>query len=227
MFHAIIIEDDPMVAVINSRYLQSDARFVLDGIFENGREALEYLESHPTDLVIADYYMPIMDGLEFLRNLRAGGDHTAVIMITAANTPAEILDVLSNGVLDYIVKPFTSERFQEALEKYIRLSGANSRGERLSQEEIDSILSGKKSLKTEEALVKGIQSQTLELLRNCMEGHAGEYLTSDEISREIGLSRITVRRYLNYMLENGEISSMVDYTTGGRPSLRYSSSGGG
>ena len=58
-------------------------------------------------------------------------------------------------------------------------------------------------------------------MREFLTSHSEEYLSSEEISKSVGLSRITVRRYLNYLLENGEIVSIVDYATGGRPSLRY------
>ena len=47
--------------------------------------------------------------------------------------------------------------------------------------------------------------------------------TSEQIAEQMHLSRITIRRYVNYMLEQGELISQIDYQTGGRPSIRYSS----
>ena len=220
MFHAVIVEDDPMVATINRQYLQADPRFCLDGSFSNGQEALEYLKDHPADLAIVDYYMPLMDGLEFVRSCRSLNFPLSLIMITAANTPKEITDLLKYGVLDYIVKPFTFDRFQQALQKFSQLSSVQQHG-KLNQDDIDKLLSRSVPEKKSAPLVKGIQPQTLERLRGCLIEHRGDFLTSDDISKEIGLSRITVRRYLNYLLENHEIFSMMDYTTGGRPCLRY------
>ena len=201
MFHTVIVEDDPMVANINRQYLQADPRFCLDGSFSNGQEALEYLKDHPADLAIVDYYMPMMDGLEFIRSCRTLNFPLSLIMITAANTPKEIRDMLKYGVLDYIVKPFTFDRFQQALQKYSQLNSLNQQG-KLNQEDIDKLLSHTMPEKKSTPLVKGIQIQTLERLRLCLTEHRGQFLTSDEISKEIGLSRITVRRYLNFLLEN-------------------------
>ena len=49
----------------------------------------------------------------------------------------------------------------------------------------------------------------------------GQALTSEEIAEQVHLSRITIRRYVNYMVETGELVSSIDYQTGGRPSIRY------
>ncbi len=221
MFHTIIVEDDPMVASINRQYLQADSHFSLDGSFANGQEALEYLREHPVDLAIVDYYMPLMDGLAFVQACRSMALPLSLIMITAANTPREIMELLNYGVLDYIVKPFTFDRFQQALQKFIHYQSVHQQQGGLDQQEIDRLLFTSVQEKKNVPLVKGIQPQTMERLRSCLQEHQGDYLTSDDISREIGLSRITVRRYLNFMLENHEIFSMMDYTTGGRPCLRY------
>ncbi|MBQ6385502.1 MAG: response regulator [Lachnospiraceae bacterium] len=222
MFHVIIVEDDPMVASINRQYLETDPEMRIDGTFSNGRDALDYLKTHPVDLAVVDLYMPLMNGMEFIRKCRDLEIRTLLVMITAANTADDITAALSLGVLDYIVKPFTYERFRETLEKFRRVRKMMGSGTRLTQAEVDQLMRQTPLPEKKKAEpVKGIQPQTLDLLRSHLSEHTAEYLTSDEISKSIGLSRITVRRYLNYLLENGEITSMVDYTTGGRPSLRY------
>ena len=226
MYRTIIIEDDPMVASINRQYLQSDSRFVLDAIFGNGGEAIEYMEGNKVDLAIVDYYMPLMNGMEFIQTCHMKGFSVAMIMITAASSAGEIAELFSLVILDYIVKPFTFERFRESLNKFIMVQELRSSDSRLSQEEIDSLIAGRiPSLTTvhnmDKAQVKGIQAQTLELLRDHLRAHKEIFLSSDDISKEVSLSRITIRRYLNYLLEMGEIQSMVDYSTGGRPSIRY------
>ena len=227
MYHTIIIEDDPMVASINQQYLQANPAFILDGTFSNGRDALLYIREHKTDLAIVDYYMPIMNGIDFIRACHGERNAPALIMITAANSTSEISDILSAGILDYIVKPFTYDRFQAALQRFLRIQTLRSNEKKMTQQEIDEFFTS--SLQTSETMtpiqVKGIQQPTLDLLRTYLSGRREEFLTSDEIAKEIHLSRITVRRYLNYMLENNEITSMVDYTTGGRPSIRYKMNG--
>ena len=68
---------------------------------------------------------------------------------------------------------------------------------------------------------KGLQSKTLDSIRAYLNRHIGEGLTSEQIADEVGLSRVTIRRYMNYLIELKEVSSDVDYNTGGRPSSIY------
>ena len=225
MYRVIILEDDPMVASINRQFLSANPRFSLEGCFSNGSEALAYLREHPVDLAIVDYYMPVMNGMEFIRSCRSEQIRTQLIMITAANSIEEVSSALRQGILDYIIKPFTFERFQQALDKFERFRELQNKTEpHLSQEELDSLLNSPTASEIaspSSSVPKGIQLQTLQMLRGYLTEHRDIYLSSDDMSREIGLSRITIRRYLNYMLENQEIRSMVDYSTGGRPSIRY------
>ncbi len=224
MYHVIIVEDDPMVAFINRQYLQSDPLFVLDQTFTNGKDAIRYLETHKVDLTVVDYYMPLMNGMDFVKACRARGIDTYLVMITAANSADDFTTAISNGVMDYIVKPFSFERFQETLVKFKQVHEMKGSSARLSQEEIDQLIARRAAVPKDQSSdepIKGIHPRTLGTMREFLTSHSEEYLSSEEISKSVGLSRITVRRYLNYLLENGEIVSIVDYATGGRPSLRY------
>ena len=75
MYHVIIIEDDPMVASINKQYVEVTPEFRVDRIFKNRSEALPYLKTNPTDLIILDYYTPVMNGGEFLDALHNAASH--------------------------------------------------------------------------------------------------------------------------------------------------------
>lgn len=213
-----------MVAFINRQYLQSDPLFVLDQTFTNGKDAIRYLETHKVDLTVVDYYMPLMNGMDFVKACRARGIDTYLVMITAANSADDFTTAISNGVMDYIVKPFSFERFQETLVKFKQVHEMKGSSARLSQEEIDQLIARRAAVPKDQSSdepIKGIHPRTLGTMREFLTSHSEEYLSSEEISKSVGLSRITVRRYLNYLLENGEIVSIVDYATGGRPSLRY------
>ena len=224
MYRTIIVEDDPMVAAINKDYLAQDPRFALTGTFANGAEALDHLKARETDLAIVDYYMPLMDGAAFLQQLRADGLDTGVIMITAANAAQEISFAMRHGIVDYIIKPFTRDRFQSALDKYVTYQNTLREQGPIDQETLDHLLQPSPAIHTVTPAggpVKGIQDKTLSLLMDHLKARPDALLSCDEIARDIGLSRITVRRYLNYLVENGALSTRIDYLTGGRPSIRY------
>ena len=113
IIHAIIVEDDPMVAQINQQYLRQIGQFAIDGVFTNGQEALEYLRTTPADLVILDEYMPIISGIELLRKMAAENIKSAVIMVTAATEVQVVNEALRLGIVDYLIKPFSFQRLSE------------------------------------------------------------------------------------------------------------------
>lgn len=221
MYKVIIVEDDPMVASINRQYLQTNTLLQVTGEFRNGSDALKYLKEHTADLANMDYYMPVMDGRQFIRSCHEQQIRLDFIMITAANSAKEIEEILQLGVIDYLVKPFTFERFQNAVQKYVNFKEVLKSKGPLNQNTIDQLMSPLPATAQQQLLEKGLQPQTLHMIKKCLEENADTFLSSNEIAARICLSRITVRRYINYLLENEEIISQVDYTTGGRPSIRY------
>lgn len=221
MYQVIIIEDDPMVSSINRQYVELNKYLRVAGQFNNGQEALDYLCDHPVDLIILDMYMPVMDGASFIQELRECGNHADVIMVTAANDTERIKQMMSYGILDYLVKPFEYVRFNHALSLFMQRREAFMK-KTMTQQELDSLmLSNTQAHQKEEMLNKGLQEKTLGLIMDYMKESPGKCLTSEEIAEATGLSRVTVRRYMNYLLENHEIISNVNYTTGGRPSIMY------
>ncbi|MDR2368575.1 MAG: response regulator [Deltaproteobacteria bacterium] len=226
----IIVEDDPMVAQINKRYLQKVGGLTLAGIFPNGKLAMEYLKGNPVDLAVLDFYMPELNGLELLRMMRREGLRTEVIMVTAANDAKQVDEFLKLGVVDYLVKPFSEDRFIEALEKCqarVRVTGS---GDELTQQAIDNLMGSRaRPAKDPEPperfqpqeTPKGLNPSTLELILNAMADGQGGFRGCEELANKVGLSRVTVRRYLIHMAEQGQVESVVDYDTGGRPSVKY------
>lgn len=223
MYRVMIVEDDPMVGAINRQYVDMDARFKTTGVFKNGKDGLSHLKKYPADLVILDYYMPVMDGMEFISRIKELEHRPEVIMVTAANETETVKKLLGAGVVDYLVKPFEYARFKQALDAFARRQELlASSGESLGQKEIDSIIAGAKSDSQGPArMQKGLQEHTLEMVRQYMRANPGREFTSEEIAEQVHLSRVTVRRYVNYMLETHEIVSAIDYQTGGRPSIKY------
>jgi len=219
MFEVLIVEDDPMVAMINKQYVSENPHFHVTATVGDGDSAYEYLKTHTVHLVILDKYMPNIDGLTLLRKLREEGITVSVIMVTAANDTASVEEALSLGIVDYLVKPFFNSRFQQALEKFLGRQDAFHDLSSMSQQNIDSLLGSGAGDASE--LPKGIQAQTLDAICGFMAQNSDKEMTGDYIADNIGLSRVTVRRYMNHLINRGTLTGRMNYETGGRPSMLY------
>ena len=138
--------------------------------------------------------------------------------VPAANDSKPVDALLKLGVADYLVKPFTARRFQQALDKFCRQRSAIATHSSVSQEELDALFSGSSG---PEDVPKGLQSRTLERIRTHLAQAPEEGCTCESLAAQAGLSSVTVRRYLTYLTQQGEVVSRVNYDTGGRPSLLY------
>ncbi len=225
MYQVIIIEDDPMVAAINRQYIEDTPGFSVKSIFQNGAQALEYLKDNDVSLIILDYYTPMMSGMAFVDMLHGMGKAPAVIMVTSASDVQIIKSMFSRGVVDYLVKPFEYERFKAALERFkYTVARWEEVAASLKQEDIDSVMASEgagESKRVMQTLSKGLNEHTMAMIRQFLNGNSTHFFTSEEIAGRVNLSRITVRRYMNYMLETNQVISTIDYQTGGRPSIKY------
>ena len=115
-FRTCLIVDD-------SRIIRKVARRIIEGLgYEvdeaaDGAEALAYCVGAMPDVVLVDWNMPVMDGITFLRRLRAtpGGDRPKVLFCTIETRPERIAEALAAGADDYVMKPFDGEILQSKL----------------------------------------------------------------------------------------------------------------
>lgn len=220
MYKVLIVEDDPMVAMINEQYILKNKSFSVCGKSKDGISALEFLENESVDLIIMDVYMPKLDGFETLRQIRKKQISADVIMVTAANDRDSLEEALHLGIVDYLVKPFTFDRFQMALQKFTAQNKALSELDTLNQKSIDFIMDSFRK-KGEEMHPKGIQEKTLETIITELRSNKRNWMTGDEIAERTGLTAVTIRRYMNYLVESGKVQGEINYETGGRPCMIY------
>lgn len=220
MYKVLIAEDDPMVAMINEQFVNRHKDFTVVQKCTNGKSALEYLENNDADLLVLDVFMPYMDGFETLRKIREKQIPIDVIMVTAANEKENLKEGLHLGVVDYLVKPFTFERFKIALDKFISQIDALNDMEKINQKNIDFLIDKSRN-SSSELHPKGIQQKTLQIIINQLKQNNNRYLTGDEIAVKTGLTGVTVRRYMSYLEQIGTVKAQMDYETGGRPCMRY------
>ena len=103
----LVVEDERDLNRILTKTLSAEGCSV-DACFD-GLEALDYLSGASYDVIVLDRMMPRMDGMELLARLRAQGDETPVIFLTAKDAVAERVRGLDAGADDYLVKPFSFE----------------------------------------------------------------------------------------------------------------------
>ncbi len=220
MIQVLVVEDDPMVMDLTCKYVESVTGFAVAATASNGADALEMMKKHEVDLVILDVFMPRMTGTDFLARLRAEHSLVDVIFLTAANNADTINTATALGIVDYLIKPFTYERFRSSLEKYARRRAILGQKGARTQEELDAAL-GTPSSDESARTTKGLHPVTLEKIRNYVNTCKDVTITQQEIADNLSLSRVTVRRYMDYLISTNEVAMNIEYGAVGRPSYSY------
>jgi two-component system response regulator MprA len=124
MSRVLVVDDEPAVRRALERALRLDSYEV--ELAADGREALDRMAERPPDAVILDVMMPGIDGLEVCRRLRAAGDRTPILMLTARDAIDDRVQGLDVGADDYLVKPFALRELQARLRALLRRTGDGS-----------------------------------------------------------------------------------------------------
>lgn len=113
---ALIVDDSAVMRKIVERALRQSGLENLK-VFEagSGVEALQVLESNRVDLILSDINMPLMDGLQFLRELKARNlaPNVPVVMITTESSEEHVKQAIQSGARGYLRKPFTAEQVKD------------------------------------------------------------------------------------------------------------------
>ena len=215
----LVIEDDRGVRESLARALQFEGYQVETAV--DGREGLELTRSSGPDALILDVMMPTLDGLEVARTLRAEGDHTPILMLTARHEITDRVAGLDAGADDYLAKPFALDELLARIRALLRRSGPTDAGEvlRLADLEIDP--AGRLVTRAGDAIaLTRTEFNLLELLVY----NAGIVLTRDVILERIWgfdfeTSSNSVDVYIGYLRRKTE--------TNGRPRLIHTVRGVG
>ncbi|MAM88563.1 MAG: two-component system response regulator [unclassified Hahellaceae] len=237
----LIAEDDRQIAEIQRRFIErinaagdvtacTVPDIELCGIAHTLADARDQIEVLKPDLVLLDVWFPDGSGLELLRELRASDSSTDVILITAAKEVETLRSALRGGVFDYILKPLVFERLQEAVQRFSEHRQTLEGMHDVAQAAVDALLprqqvnsaasaAGAKKPQQDGRLPKGIDALTLERIRSTLSKQ--DTWTAESVGNEIGASRTTARRYLEYLVSAGELMPEVNYGAVGRPERQY------
>lgn len=229
IIQVLLVEDDPMVREVNRQFIERVQGFKVIGMATNGIEGIEKVQALKPDLVFMDIFMPGLDGVATLRELRQQDSQVDVISVTAANDVPTIQAILHLGVFDYIMKPFTFERIEQTLKNYRQFKQTTNNSQDLTQQQLDRLIRNEclteppltvRKNEILEDLPKGFNKSTLikvlQFLKTQQDG-----ASADEVATAIGVARVTARRYLDFMEKQQLIKVEIRYGSIGRPTNQY------
>jgi len=226
----LVVEDEPVASAAHAAYVGRMAGFTLAGTAPDGQSALRLLTElaaagEPVELVLLDMNLPDLHGLDIARRMRAGGILADIIAITAVREVAIVRSAVAIGVVQYLIKPFTFATFEDKLSSYRlfrqQLASPESGAGRTaaSQSEVDQAFASLRA-PSELPLPKGLSVSTLDSVRDYLKQHE-ESVSATEVMAALGMSRVTARRYLEYLADAGSVFRAPRYGTPGRPENEY------
>ncbi|MCJ1709494.1 response regulator [Microbacterium sp. VKM Ac-2923] len=218
MLRVLVVDDIPAVASLHGRFVSAHPACELVGTAGSGPDAVTAVAELRPDRVLLDVHLPGFSGLDALRSVRADGTLTQpeVIAVTAARDVDTVRTARLMGVQHYLVKPFTAGELHTRIDDVLaeRRASAAVAGS-LDQQGVDAVLRPV----TKRPLPKGLSRPTLDLVRTAL-AELGS-ASAAEVADHLGLSRVSCRRYLEHLADDGGCARSLDYTTAGRPSTRY------
>ena len=223
MIKVLIAEDDFRIAAIHESYIQKVQGFQVAGKAKSAKDLWEALQKEQVDLILLDVYMPDELGTNLLPLLRERHPEVDVIIITAATETMLLRDALHYGVVHYLIKPVTAQKFTQVLTEYKEKRELIHSKEEVNQTMIDLFfgqIQEESQQKDERDLPTGINSLTLDKVKTFMAAEMNG-ITAEELGEKMGASRTTARRYVEYLVTTGECRAELAYGIIGRPERKY------
>jgi len=219
MLRVLIAEDDFRVANIHEQFLKkvSDVELVAKTV--NCEETLQAVKKYKPDLLILDNYMPDGLGIELIDEIRRINEQVDIILVSAANEKAYVEKAIRKGVKGIILKPASLERFVSTIEKYIDEKRLLKEKINIDQNFLDEFF-GVKSKEKSVVEIKGIDKLTLQKIQDILIGQTTG-ITAEKMGEDMGASRTTARRYLEYLVSIDECYAQLGYGIVGRPERNY------
>lgn len=221
----LIVEDDPMTAEAHADYVRRVPGFSVAGISLNGADVLARMDAwadagEPVDIVLLDMNLTDSHGLEVARRINHSRHDANIIAVTAVRHLQVIKSALSSGITQYLIKPFTFAVFREKLEnqREFRLNLASS-GDLATQATVDSAFSALRAA-PQTRLPKGLIEETLKEVSSVVRT-SDSAVSATEVGQRLDLSRVTVRRYLEYLASTQQVVKQARHGAPGRPEFEY------
>jgi len=113
----VLIADDAVIMRMMLRDILAARNYEIAGEAENGAAAVGLYKRLKPDLVLMDITMPVMDGIDALREIVSSDPGAKIVMVSAMGQQSMVIKSIKSGAVDFIVKPFRTERVLEAVNK--------------------------------------------------------------------------------------------------------------
>jgi response regulator of citrate/malate metabolism len=219
VIRVLVVEDEPVAAEAHRTYVDRTAGFATAAVAGTGALALDALARTSIDLVLLDMNLPDGHGIELCRRIRAAGSDVDVLAVTSARELTTVRAAAAYGVVGYLLKPFTYSALRDRLMAYQDYRDRlRTGGDATGQDDVDRALESPRPQRPG-SLPKGMHHQTLDGVVAAL--RAADGLSAAETAEKIGASRITARRYLEYLADTGLAARSPRYGGAGRPETEY------
>lgn len=224
MIRVLVVDDEPQTAAAHCAYVARCPGFEVVGSAGTAAEAREALAAaqaagQPVDLMLLDMNLPDTHGLDLCRDLRSSGLLVDVLAVTAVRELDVVRGAVAVGIVQYLIKPFPFRVFADRMRRYRDYRDALEHTGRLTQHEVDRAIAALRTT-NDPGLAKGLSVETLDEV--CRELRSGDApLSATEVGATLGLSRVTARRYLEHLSEQGIVERSTRRGARGRPEVEY------
>lgn len=219
----LVVSGDSSYAESIRMNIEKISGFAVGAVTLTGSQSIRLLTHNSYDLVILDLDLSDMAGLEVCRSIRSRNAGPDIIAVTADRELATVRVAVSYGVIHYLVKPFDFADFRARLHRYalFRQQVADNATGQIGQHEIDSALAMLSPDPTARPKApKGLTTATLDAIVTCLRA-ASTPVSSDDVARTLGISRVTARRYLERLAQERLAIRRQRYGRPGRPEHLY------
>lgn len=220
MIRVLVVEDDPLVAEVNVGYTGRVPGFTAIGVARTGAEAIACTVSQQADLVLLDFGLPDMTGIQVCHALQTVRTQPpGIIAVTAARDADTVRAAIAHGVIQYLIKPYSFAAFRDKLDRFAAYRQRLPSGQLTDQPEVDRALETLRGSPSG-ALPKGLSPTTHDLIVRTLRDTSGP-VSAVEMAAATGVSRVSARRYLDHLYQKGLVTLTSRYGGTGRPEHRY------
>lgn len=217
----VIVEDEPYLAGLHRDFIEQNFAMRVVGIAATLEQARALLALHQPRLLLLDNYLPDGQGVTLIDSPLLKSVDCSVIFITAASDMQTCSHAMRSGAFDYIIKPVSFHRLRSSLERFIQLVDTLQRVKVVDQTALDRLFNLPAITGPAAPSTKGIEPNTLERVQRIFTDKPDVTWSVEQVVEEVGISKTTCRRYLEYCVEMGFIVVEMQYGNIGHPRRLY------